>query len=378
MGNDRSASLKILTSCIHCGAPLPVNGPVLSMQCSSCLKELQFPPALWERVLGRVDRNLIENSRDHHWDEAFDDIKFSIRWDAETPSCEQCHLPLAVATRNSLSVTCGGCLHETEVIRRPPWMEYEQLEFLWGTQSGPAKTSRDDSPKPIAMSCPSCGAALRITVDFERVCGCAFCQTDFYIPDPIWQKLHPAKIATTWFATFSGTPDWQRQLEYETQQALEQQDREKRLEADRQRLMAENRIRERKMERLKVLHDHIKAIDVGWGSWFLTLGAMQLALSLAVAFLIPIPLISDSYCRSLGRRFCDGEIVKRTRGTGKIGDYDCVKGRKKTALDTKIMVLSIAFMELALLAILITVMLISRQRDVRRIRHVREEIQKLE
>jgi len=63
----------------------------------------------------------------------------------------------------------------------------------------------DKSPEPgekisgvIVFTCPQCGGALKIDGS-ERMPVCQFCNTNVYLPDDLWLRMHPAKMKVRWY-----------------------------------------------------------------------------------------------------------------------------------------------------------------------------------
>jgi hypothetical protein len=54
------------------------------------------------------------------------------------------------------------------------------------------------------MSCPQCAGALQVTAESERTVTCQYCQSAVYLPDPLWQRLHPVRIAAWWYVKLQG------------------------------------------------------------------------------------------------------------------------------------------------------------------------------
>ena len=62
----------------------------------------------------------------------------------------------------------------------------------------------EKSIKPIIFSCPNCSAALRIISESERITACEHCSSEIFIPDAIWNRLHPVKIICPWTIVYNG------------------------------------------------------------------------------------------------------------------------------------------------------------------------------
>ena len=61
-----------------------------------------------------------------------------------------------------------------------------------------------DSMKPVIFTCPNCSAVLRINTETARILTCEHCDSDVYMPDPIWNRLHPVKKILPWTIIYKG------------------------------------------------------------------------------------------------------------------------------------------------------------------------------
>ena len=62
----------------------------------------------------------------------------------------------------------------------------------------------EKSNKPIVFSCPNCSAALHIISESMRITPCDHCSSEVYIPDAIWNRLHPVKLICSWTMIYKG------------------------------------------------------------------------------------------------------------------------------------------------------------------------------
>ena len=51
----------------------------------------------------------------------------------------------------------------------------------------------EDKSKIIVFSCMTCGAGLKLDNHSERLMKCTYCDNENYLPDAIWNRLHPYK-----------------------------------------------------------------------------------------------------------------------------------------------------------------------------------------
>jgi hypothetical protein len=51
----------------------------------------------------------------------------------------------------------------------------------------------ENKSQTIVFSCMTCGAGLKLDKHSERLMKCSFCDNENYLPDAIWNRLHPYK-----------------------------------------------------------------------------------------------------------------------------------------------------------------------------------------
>lgn len=77
------------------------------------------------------------------------------------------------------------------------------------------------------MGCPKCSASLDITADSQRTVACKYCETDIYLPDDLWLRLHPVKKAERWYIEYSGESSADRRRRLQQEQGKAEQERER-------------------------------------------------------------------------------------------------------------------------------------------------------
>jgi len=217
----RYGCFEIRTSCSGCGQPVPVNGPFREVTCSSCFSSVRIPPDIIagfmndfeEEYEGRAEGEgsggtLMSGSGTYKYGQ----------WRL-APRCSLCKKPLVLPdSPGEISCECGA-----------KYFCYETPEWLAGlvpslrqciSQEAPSSegTSKDhvftgESQKPVVMSCPQCSGALSITAASDRIMSCRYCDSEVYIPDAVWTRLHPVKKVQEWFACFEGRTEKQIAVE---------------------------------------------------------------------------------------------------------------------------------------------------------------------
>jgi hypothetical protein len=212
----RFGGFTLRINCNHCGQPVPLNAPAHEVNCSSCLQDIAIPNEVWESPL-----NDFEDSQDRgevgSLTRSRDIAGFQLHYDYQEaiPKCGHCGLPHLVAR-----VVAGGelrceCGQLAGMSAAPDWLRSlvpTAAEIVVTDPSlapsaapdGAATPAIARAAAPVVMACPQCGASLRITSEMARVCPCAFCKTDVYLPDDLWRRLHPAKVVREWYVCFRG------------------------------------------------------------------------------------------------------------------------------------------------------------------------------
>ncbi len=209
-------SFKLLLSCAECGARFPLDGPTLSATCTSCHSAIDLSPKNWQPIFELYrDAAQFQLSEGKTRGSALRDgeLQLLVRWGPSRPSCPACAKPLPVDAvppggDGKLACTCG---ENVETFPPPQWLAdiVPEIVQLFGARregvpAGATAVSAAEaasSAKPVLWSCPRCGAGLDIDAESPRILTCRYCESDLYLPDPLWHALHPVKKrAPFWIA----------------------------------------------------------------------------------------------------------------------------------------------------------------------------------
>ncbi len=206
----RYASVRVLDRCESCGQPLPMNGLRLETPCTSCGKTTPTGPAYWSKFLRHADNDIrvceggmTVNSRTQVW------------MKDEAPACSRCSalLPVdGVAVGTDGEIFCPACGNRGETYPAPDWLRAEipSIRQIYLAKREKGTAAPGDSPlemtgsEPVALTCPQCHGGLTVTQRSQRTLTCEYCQASIYLPDDMWNKLHPVSEAKTWFVRFQG------------------------------------------------------------------------------------------------------------------------------------------------------------------------------
>lgn len=214
----RFAGFTMRTECTRCGMPLPLNAPAEVVTCNQCQTEVRVPAALWSYALERFECDERPPAGKMRTEVATV-AGFSLQLQVANmkPLCEKCsaEYPVeAVAGDAATDFACTSCGDPASTWPAPDWLRkgVPTLRQIISTDPGGATAATGqaldgqltEEPAPVAMACPQCAGSLRITAKHERIVPCQFCNTDVFLPDEVWRRLHPVKTVQWWFASFEG------------------------------------------------------------------------------------------------------------------------------------------------------------------------------
>jgi hypothetical protein len=239
-GDAQYMGIKMIDKCAQCGGPMPLNGPLLEWHCNNCQQTTPVEPDYWTTALDGLFEEYGEEKGEYML--AFET---STSFATERPRCLKCKATLPVddvpiGTRGN--IFCPGCGAANTTAPAPDWMrgacpsavQFYNAEIEGGAD--PAAMATPQAAKPVMLSCPSCNGALKITAESERTTTCQFCSTDVYLPDDLWKRLHPVRIAGMWYVRFAGLAPEERETAREVRRIFERGkaklEKQKRRDAD--------------------------------------------------------------------------------------------------------------------------------------------------
>jgi len=234
----RYCSIKMLDKCPHCGGGLPVNGVLETIPCSSCQQGVTFKNKYWEVMLEDLDNDYDQGGGNYTIN-----METNIKWRAERPKCVKCDAELPVddvpvgAVEAIHCTSCGtsNTTYPAPDFAREVLPSLSQIYCAEGGSAGVGVTAEvDDDVKPVVLTCPNCRGSLTAGARSERTLNCQYCGSDVFLPDELWNKLHPAKTAAKWYVRFDG----KRQKDYE-----EEREAPQKLQDIRQRMQTQKKAR---------------------------------------------------------------------------------------------------------------------------------------
>lgn len=208
----RYGCFEIRTSCGACGQPLPINGPIRHRTCPHCFEQASIKT---DDIVGFI--NDLEKEYDGLGDREgrggtmmSGGGTYKYGYWRLAPRCKKCKIPLPeVDLETDGSVACTECGKEFAVFPAPDWLKKhvpsaQQCIGADREEAEAQEAAPDDEVKPIGMSCPLCGAGLKIGADAERLSACQYCKGEVHIPDAIWLRLHPVPKVREWWLRLEG------------------------------------------------------------------------------------------------------------------------------------------------------------------------------
>ncbi len=206
------ARITRLDTCPHCGSGLPLNGFHTSPACGSCGKAVEIGRMGWIKTLVAMAMTPEEESFSRFgYSTWFMSPPKGTTLDFHRPTCAQCGQDLPedqLGGHEARDIPCPACGHVNTARPTPDWvarLTHEPVTMMYN-----ARETKDDGAavaadvdetavKPVAFNCPQCAAGLTITAEMPRVTACAHCDASVYLPDGLWNALHPVKSTTPWY-----------------------------------------------------------------------------------------------------------------------------------------------------------------------------------
>ena len=220
----RYGCFEIRTTCGSCGSPLPINGPYTRFSCTSCFEDIAIPQDRIADFLNDFEEEYEGFTKGQGSGGTLmcgsGTFKYS-HWRLP-PRCSSCETPLEIPeVQGNSIIKCSKCSAEYHVFPAPDWLfkKVPSARFVITQQPPPGVNGGEDvkidedSTKPIVMSCPQCAGALSVSARSERIMECGYCNSEVYVPDAIWTRLHPVKKTEEWFVCFEGKNKIQLQAE---------------------------------------------------------------------------------------------------------------------------------------------------------------------
>lgn len=221
----RPVTFTLSIDCDHCGNQMPLNGPTRELTCGRCMQMTPVPPSSWCQTIADTM---------HYYLGSRGPYKCNL-FDSHHPRCEKCRQHFEVSAEmlgQERELFCPMCGDPISTFPAPDWMKeiLPGAEQLVGAQEesqaaageGPMVDVSGD--RPVLFACPECNASLEISTDTARISSCSYCNAQVFIPDGLWLRLHPVKVAMPW------TIFYRRSIGLYTREQLDEQARARELQ----------------------------------------------------------------------------------------------------------------------------------------------------
>jgi DNA-directed RNA polymerase subunit RPC12/RpoP len=196
--------LECKIQCTQCGLPVTLNGPWETAHCDSCQSNIDIPHDFWINALKDclADFHTFAEGEGRN-STVFGYFQTSLLNGRLKPRCpdDKTDLEIDAAATLPAKVLCSKCGKEFEVTTPPNWLTsaLPAIKLMVGTNLAQITASpKPELEGPIVFVCPQCGGTLQVDGK-DRVLKCQFCQSNIYLPDDLWRRLHPVKTVQRWY-----------------------------------------------------------------------------------------------------------------------------------------------------------------------------------
>jgi hypothetical protein len=219
--------LEIKTECKHCGGSLVINALTNEILCPACQKINEFTYGSWKQsILESALKDYLELNEGEGQNQTVmtGEYTFHIMYGNQKPRCGKCKTSFKPERYDEYAkqgkAVCEKCSNVISVRLLPEILKNDfEIKYLIGEDSdmfssGKGTMKTPDEVKPILFTCPSCAGNLKIDGS-DRVVTCNFCNSQIYLPDDLWFRLHPVKVVERWYAVLDEKKMPERPIEWD-------------------------------------------------------------------------------------------------------------------------------------------------------------------
>jgi hypothetical protein len=204
-------AIELRTQCAGCGQPLPLNACAETFVCASCGRANRIDAALWKSLLEDVVAEAPDLAADEGSNRTImtGGASFALMYGRQAPRCRGCKAPMpeeAAAFADRGWTVCPACGQKLTLRRPPPALAALGITLVVGEDPAQINATHaaaapvaPRAANPVVLFCPQCKAPLQIDGS-DRLVRCQYCSTDVYLPDDLWQRLHPVATVARWYA----------------------------------------------------------------------------------------------------------------------------------------------------------------------------------
>jgi hypothetical protein len=222
-----SICVEIKTACKSCGNSLSLNALTENVLCNACQNINHFPYESWKSSI--LESALKEYSDLKEGEGQTQTVMtgqytFQIMYGVQNPRCAKCKTYIDPAHLTDYakagSTKCSKCSNIISIRALPGELKeiFEGVSFIAGEDEDMFNTNKEgiktpNAGKPVLFTCPSCAGNLEVD-GTDRMITCKFCNSQIYLPDDLWLRIHPVKTVERWYLVFDDKyvsakpPEW--------------------------------------------------------------------------------------------------------------------------------------------------------------------------
>ena len=197
--------LELMTKCVACWNPIPVNALVATVMCTRCNGPNETG---WASLLQVAVTQAAKRAPGDQGTVTSRGGGASLTYFLTAPRCDACKTELALTAAFEQAHTtngwaaCGTCGIWLVVRAADQQMAPGALALIGEDPAQlpgmPTEMTQPKGARPVAFPCPACSGSLDVDGS-SRAIVCKFCSTSAYLPDDLWQRLHPAMTPRRWY-----------------------------------------------------------------------------------------------------------------------------------------------------------------------------------
>jgi hypothetical protein len=203
--------IELKTACKHCSSPLMLNAFTEDILCASCGKTNTFSTETWKSLLDDAMKEAPKFKPGEGQPSTImqGEYTYKLMYGRQEPRCGKCKENIDVSKMeeysNSGTAICLKCSNPV-FIRKPSELIsgiFSSVKYLAGEDEDLLSVHKSgeklpSAAKPVLFTCPSCAGNLKID-GTDRMIECQFCNSQIYLPDDLWFRLHPPKTVERWY-----------------------------------------------------------------------------------------------------------------------------------------------------------------------------------
>lgn len=203
-------AIEASTVCESCGQPVPINAMEMSILCPHCSAPNELNLDDWETIVGDAIKAAPTYAEgEGNRSTVIGRRKYSLMYGRQLPRFDskvQVDMEAAVADPDGkIFDPETGAVYYIRPAPAPFKEAFPGLQHLvcedadqWSTRPEGHAAVQSAGVQPQAISCPKCSASFE-TIGEQREVFCGYCGAACFIPDEVWQRLHPVKAVRRWF-----------------------------------------------------------------------------------------------------------------------------------------------------------------------------------